>query len=107
MSDKSELEETLALDLRALDIPFERQVKAIPGRKFAWDFKVANILIEIQGGVWMQKSAHNTGRGVSRDCEKLNLATLAGYRVLSFTGDMVKSGDAVSIIHRAIEEVKK
>lgn len=100
----SDLESTLAFQLRALEIPFEQQVKAIPGRRYTWDFLVSDLLIEVQGGIWRAKGAHNTGKAIMRDCEKLNLATLAGYRVLSFTADMVNSGEAVAIIEKAIGE---
>lgn len=96
----SELEDTLAFQLRALSIPFASQVMAIQGRKFVWDFKVDDILIEIQGGVYMTKGGHNTGNGITRDCEKANLATLHGYRTLFFTADMVKSGQAVNMIEK-------
>ena len=96
----SDLEDTLAFQLRAVEIPFEQQFRAIKDRKFTWDFKVDDILIEIQGGVWMDKSGHNTGRGVTRDCEKMNLGVLAGYRLLSFTSDMVNSGEALAMIEK-------
>jgi len=102
----SDLEATLAYQLTAVGIPFEREVKAIPGRKFSWDFKVDDLLIEIQGGIWMTKGAHNTGVAIIRDCEKMNLAVLHGYRLLSFTADMVTSGEALAMIEKAIGERK-
>ena len=96
----SDVEETLAFQLTACEIPFDRQVQPIPGRKFAYDFQVDDILIEVQGGVYMDKSGHNTGNGVTRDCEKNNLAVLNGYRTLMFTSKMVNDGVAVDLIEK-------
>jgi very-short-patch-repair endonuclease len=74
----------------------EREVLAIPGRKFRFDFSWAEfrLLVEIQGGTW-KKGAHSTGQGISRDTEKLNLATIEGWRVMQFTVDQVRSGQAL------------
>lgn len=96
----SDVEETLAFQLTACGIPFDRQVQPIPGRKFAYDFQVDDLLIEVQGGVFMDKSGHNTGLGITRDCEKHNLAVLHGYRPLLFTSKMVTDGVAVGLIEK-------
>ena len=95
----SDLEDTLAFQLRAVGIPFKSQVFAIQGRKYQWDFQIGDYLIEVQGGIW-HKGGHSTGTGITRDCEKLNLATLAGYKVLAFTGDMVHDGRALAICEK-------
>jgi len=103
-------EDTLAMHLRAVGISFTREYRAIPTRRFKWDFMIPAstshppqpILIEVQGGIWRAKGAHNTGRAIQRDCEKNNLATIAGYRTLMFTPDMVISGEAITIIEEAI-----
>ena len=104
----SELEEVLAYQLRVYNIPFEREF-IIPGRRFRWDFKLDDpsrlsngILVEVQGGVWI-KAAHSTGTGVTSDCEKLNFATLNGYRLLNFTGDMVNDGAAIQTICKLLD----
>lgn len=93
----SDLESTFAFQLRAVGIPFEQQFR-IPGRRFRWDFKVGDYLIEIQGGVWMDKSGHNTGRSLKRDYEKANFATMNKYHTLFFTADDVTSGQALKVI---------
>lgn len=92
-------EEEFALQLQADGIYFEREYYAIKNRKFRWDFFIANrLLVEIQGGIWVPHSGHNTGRAITRDCNKLNLATLAGYDVMSFTTDMVRDGTAIELV---------
>ena len=92
-------EETLALHLKAYKIPFEREVKLIPGRKWRVDFflKQAGAVIEVEGGIW-QKSRHGFGKGVGGDCAKYNALTLAGYKVLRFSTGMVESGEAIDVI---------
>lgn len=80
------LNDDFAFQLDAIGIPYEREYKAIPGRRFLFDFYIKpNLLIELQGGVWMNKSGHNTGRGVTRDCVKSNLATLHNYKRYLYT----------------------
>ena len=98
----SEPESALAFQLDAVGIPYEREFK-IEGRRFRWDFKIDNYLIEIQGGVWMDKSGHNTGRALKRDYEKANIAALNGYHTLFFTSADITSGEAI----RVIEGVRK
>lgn len=40
---------------------------------------------------------------IRRDYEKNNLAQLAGWRCLMFDGEMVRSGEAVEIVRKALE----
>ena len=103
MSD-SKLEDTLAFRLDALGIAYEREYKAIPDRKFRFDFAFPErrLLVEVQGGTF-NGGAHGRGVGIHRDYEKNNLATLAGWRVLQFDVKMIKSGEAVDKIREALE----
>jgi len=102
----SPLENTFAFQLKAAHILFLREVKAIPGRKFAFDFQVKDLLIEIQGGIWRKKDGitipqgHTTGRGITRDCEKMNLAALEGYHTMSFTAEHIKKGIALAWVQQ-------
>ena len=101
---QSELEELFAFQVKATGLPEpEREAAVIPGRKFRFDFCFTEqrLLIEVNGGTYT-KGAHSTGRGIARDYEKCNLATLAGWRVLSFDGKSVKSGEAVEVVRRAL-----
>ncbi len=99
----SDLEDTFAFQLDAVGISYERQAKVIPGRKFQWDFLVGKFLIEIQGGIW-RKGGHSTGVGITRDCEKANLAALHGFFTLFFTADMIYSGEALSVVEKAMKK---
>lgn len=97
----SEHEELFAQQCRALKINVLREFKFHPTRKWRADFAIPSkmILIEIEGGVWMQ-GRHQTGKGFSADCEKYSHAALLGYRVFRFTPDMVKTGEAFTMIEQ-------
>lgn len=104
---KSALEAELALQIRALGLPEPiREYQAIKGRKFRFDFAWLDpehrLLVEVNGGTYT-KGAHSTGQGIARDYEKANLAVLQGWRVLTFDGKSVKSGEAVEVIRQALE----
>ena len=57
--------------------------------------------MEIDGGTW-SGGRHVRGDGYRRDCEKLNAATLAGWRVLRFVGRQVKTGEAIHTVQQAL-----
>ena len=102
---KSALEAELALQIKALGLPEPvREYRAIAGRKFRFDFAwlEQRLLVEVNGGTYTQ-GAHSTGQGIARDYEKANLAVLHGWRVLTFDGKAVKSGEAVETIRKALE----
>jgi len=94
MKKESKLETELSRQLELAKIPFLRGVKAIPSRRFEWDFQVKDLLIECQGGIW-GKGGHSTGVGITRDAEKVNLATLEGYSPMVFTKEHIFSGQAL------------
>jgi len=101
----SDLELALYTYIRMAGLPEpETEVKLIPDRRFRYDmvWPRHKLAVEIQGGIW-QKGGHSTGAGISRDTEKLNLATLQGYRVLQVTGDQIKTGQALLWIKKALQ----
>ena len=107
----SEPEELLAFQLKAVGVPFDREVQFAKPRKWRADFVVKGllisrfhgdpILIEIDGGTWTG-GRHVTGRGHAADAEKRNAAVLLGYRPLTFTPEQVESGEALSVIEQAL-----
>ena len=82
----------------------QRKVKFHPTRQFEWDFVWPSIKfwVEVDGGEYMVKGGHNTGKGINRDREKDAEAFLLGYRGLRFTGTMVKDGSAVKYLETAL-----
>lgn len=99
---REHLEAVLAQQLRAFGIEFKRQVLAVPGREYRFDFAVGDLLIEVQGGIFREKGAHNTGPAILRDCQKAALAIIAGWRVMHVAGPQVQSGEAIGWIKQAI-----
>jgi hypothetical protein len=99
-------EETLARDLGAYKIPFDRQVRVCSDRKWMLDFLVqphgqAGIAIEVNGGTWTQ-GRHSRGSGQASDYEKLNRCTLLGYRVPVYSTEQVTRGMAISDVLKVI-----
>ncbi len=77
---------TIALNYN-LEIEKEFKFDTLEGRRYRFDycFPSIRLAVEIDGGVWMDKSGHSSGEGITKDIEKLNLAVLNRYVVLRFT----------------------
>lgn len=96
----SELEETLDFQLRAVGIrDFVREHRFYPSRMWRFDFAwpEKKIAVECEGGTW-GKSRHTTGTGFEQDCIKYNTASTEGWKVLRFTGNQIKKGEAIDTI---------
>lgn len=105
MNPRSALEQTLAWQVRAAGLPTPcPEYLPIPGRKFRFDFAwpELRLLVEVQGGVW-NGGKHGRGSGILKDQEKLNLATLAGWRILQVSENHITNGQAILWIRQAIE----
>lgn len=98
------LEDKLALHLRADKVPHTREF-SLPGRLFRWDFAFqdARLLVEVHGGIWRAKGAHNTGSAIIRDAEKSAFAAGLGWRTFAVTGQQIDSGQALAWIKLALE----
>jgi len=103
----SDLEETLAFQIRACKLPEPiREYKFHPDRRWRSDFVWTDhkLICEVEGGVYTQ-GRHTRGSGFEKDCEKYNHATLLGYRVLRVTGKHIKSGEALQWIEECLNEL--
>ena len=75
-----------------------------------WRFDMAwprlKIAAEVEGGTFAKrfKGRHTTGEGFHKDCEKYNTAALMGWRVFRFDSPMVKNGQAVEVLKKALVE---
>jgi len=102
----SSLEDYFAYLLTEAKVEFIAQYKAVPGRRYLWDFYIpeANLLVEIQGGTWAatgdnkHASGHTTHDGLHRDYEKNNLAVMADFPVFYFDAEMVHGGEAMATV---------
>jgi len=93
-------EDTLAFHLRSSGIEYEQQFRHTTDRRWRWDFRVGDLLVDIQGGIWAQ-GKHTRGAGYQNDCDKANDAVLSGWRVLRVTSDDVFKGRALEWIEQA------
>lgn len=103
---QTDLERLFMMQMKAVKIPMPQcQVAFHPTRKFIWDFVWPSIKfwVEIDGGEWMARSGHTSGRGMTRDREKDAEAFLLGYRGMRFTGSMVKDGTAIKYLETALD----
>lgn len=80
-------------------------------RKWKFDFAWpdVHIAVEIEGGIWRGRGrgsqtsantggAHSHPLNILRDIEKYNAAARAGWRIIRFTPDMVKKGEAIAFL---------
>lgn len=108
--NKSELEETFALHLKAEELPEPvREHKFHPFRNWRFDFAWLEykLAVEIEGGTWMEKGRHTSGSGFEKDTEKYNAAALMGWTVLRFTASGVHKLLAIQTTKTALIERMK
>lgn len=88
VSNNDVLEFPFAQYLAYNKVNFIRQFKPIKDRKFKVDFYLPdyNVIIEIEGGQWIQ-GRHQRGIGFKLDIEKYNILAFAGYKVFRLTTD--------------------
>lgn len=81
-----------------------REYRFHPTRKWRLDFAWPAVMlaVEVEGGIY-RGGGHTSTTGLKRDIEKGNALTMAGWRVLRFHGDQVRSGEAVALIRQALE----
>ncbi len=99
----SRLEETFALQVRALGLPEPvREYRFHHERRFRVDFAWPDlkIAVEVDGGTW-NNGRHTRGQGFHNDCIKKNLLSCSGWSVLTGDSKMVASGELV----RSLEEL--
>ena len=102
----SELEATFAFQIMAAGIKYRREYRAIPTRRYKWDFAIepieeTRLLVELNGGTH-RHMGHSTGVGIQRDYDKANAAVCHGYRQLTFTTADVEDNTAIDTICRVL-----
>lgn len=82
-------------------IELEHEYKFHESRKWRFDFALVElkIAIEIEGGSWIM-GGHNRGGIFQSNCDKYNSAVAMGWRLFRFTGDDVKTGNALGFVYR-------
>lgn len=102
MASKFEDEFTFQLSAAGLPRP-EAEYKFAAPRRWRFDFAYPGLklAIELEGGIWTD-GRHTRGSGFEGDCEKYNEAALRSWKVLRFTGAMIKDGRALRTVERAL-----
>lgn len=111
-SERTKLERMLFRRIleAGLPEPLAQHLWARPERLYRADFAwpAHMVLVEVQGGIWAANPGrHNRGSGYEADCSRDNLAAILGWRLLRFTERMIKSGEAVETITRALNQAQR
>jgi very-short-patch-repair endonuclease len=73
--------------------------------RFDWAWPDRKLALEIDGGLWQPGGGrHNRGVGYVKDLEKLNEATILGWRVLRVQPQDMTSGRGADLVARALKE---
>lgn len=82
---------------------YRREYQFDAARRWRFDFAwlEQQVAVEIEGGTW-QNGRHIRPAGFEADCKKYNEAALQGWLVLRVTTAMVDSGEAVTLVGRAL-----
>ena len=99
----SPAEQLLAVQLEQAGIPFEREYRYSRPRRHKADFRIGDLLIEVDGATWVL-GRHNRPSSIPAEFEKGALAAIAGFRVIHCTTEQVNDGTCYSWIRDAIEE---
>ena len=103
---RSTAEDTLAAQLSQAGIPYEREYRFAPPRRWRADFVVIDwrhhvpLLVEVEGGSYT--GGHRRGRAYELDTEKASVAAILGYRVIRATPSQVNEGIALGWIRAAL-----
>lgn len=70
-----------------------------PDRRWRFDFAWVShrLAVEVEGGLWIG-GRHNRPVSMVKDMEKYNEAALMGWKVLRFTPQQFKNGDAAEVL---------
>lgn len=85
-----------------------REYQFLTDRKFRFDlaWPEYGIAVEVHGGLWIY-GRHQRPYGFAKDLEKMNLAVLNGWRVLAVIPDMVRNGQALELIERLFQQIRR
>ncbi len=106
VTKRSQGEILLEALLTEAKIPFSKEYRFHPVRRWRFDFIVAmplkKIAIEVEGGVF-SGGRHTRGGGYTNDLIKYNTAVLMGWKVLRYTTAQI-NGNAIDQIKELINE---
>ena len=103
-ADPDEDNHALAFTLTAAGVEgWVREHEYAEGRKLRADFAwpEERLLVEVVGGIYTGQ-AHGSVSGILKDIDRLNEATLNGWRLLRVTPKMIKTGEALELVEKAL-----
>jgi len=68
-------------------LELDKEYEFAPGRKYRSDYAIVShkLLIEYEGGIFMERGGHNSHTGIQRDIDKYELAHKLGFTVIRLT----------------------
>ena len=109
----SKAEDLLEFHLKAMKVPFVREHRFHPTRRWRFDFAIVEckLAIEVEGITFygknkngsMKLGRHQTAKGITGDLEKYDEAMRLGWNVYRCSQDMVKSGRAIETIELLVK----
>lgn len=76
----------MELIIKGMFSEYKKEYKFSQTRKFRFDFYIPSLNLGIEyDGLFSDKSRHTTVTGFTGDCDKMNHATILGYKVLRYT----------------------
>lgn len=81
----------------------EFEHKFHPERKWRWDlaWPQHRVALEVQGGIWLQ-GRHNRGAALKKEWEKLNAASILGWRVMFCEPKEVCMSETIGLLKAAL-----
>ena len=107
-SRRSNLEQSLELQLQGMDLPeWKTDYRFHSVREWKLDFAWPDHLfaVEVDGTIRNGQGDHQTTKGMTNDCQKQAEAMLWGWRLMRCTAPMVKSGEAADYVQRILTRI--
>lgn len=93
-------------NIKALKLEYQKEVLLIKGRKFRADIFIPSLNLAIEyEGINAKTARHTSITGYSKDCEKYNLYSIHGYRLLRYT--MINCKNVTRDILELIKQIEK
>lgn len=87
------------------EVPFNRFIDT--DRRFRADFFCPglSLIVEVNGGQWINGRHNRGGKGYEDDLMKINLAQASGFHVMQFTYEMLERGNHFKMLEKYCKSV--
>lgn len=99
--------EELKEQIQKAGIEFKEELRFYDQRQWRFDFAFPEkkLAVEVEGGIHLsgrRQGRHTRGAGFEDDCQKYNVATILGWRVMRVTPGQIQAGLAMTWILLAL-----